>query len=418
MTTAEALQSEFLRTIAARGQFHQCTDLQGLDKEAAKGVTGYIGFDMTAPSLHVGSLTQIMLLRRLQQGGGKPIVLLGGGTTRVGDPSGRDETRQLLSEAQIAANATSIRGVFEKFLSFGTGKTDAIMVDNSEWLLKLNYIDFLRTVGRHMSVNRMLSMDSVKLRLDREQPMSFIEFNYMVLQAYDFVELKKRYGCSLQMGGSDQWGNIVNGVELGRRMESYELFGLTQPLITTASGAKMGKTAQGAVWLNADMVSPYDYWQYWRNSEDADVGRFLRIFTDVPLEEIARLEALEGAEINDAKKTLATEATALLHGRAEAQRAEDAARATFEQGARSDNLPTVTVSRDEFAQGLRVAAALTKAGLTASNGEAKRSIAQKAVSVNDVPVIDEGATLSDGDFVDGAIKLSLGKKKHALLRVS
>jgi tyrosyl-tRNA synthetase len=417
MTSTEALHSDFLRTVTARGQFHQCTDLAALDKEAAKGVTGYIGFDMTAPSLHVGSLTQIMLLRRLQQGGGKPIVLLGGGTTRVGDPSGRDETRQLLSEGQISANAASIRGVFEKFLSFGSGKTDAIMVDNSEWLLKLNYIDFLRDVGRHMSVNRMLSMDSVKLRLDREQPMSFIEFNYMVLQAYDFVELKKRYGCALQMGGSDQWGNIVNGVELGRRMESYELFGLTQPLITTASGAKMGKTAQGAVWLNADMVSPYDYWQYWRNSEDADVGRFARIFTDLPHDEIVRLERLQGAEINDAKKVLATEATAMLHGRDEALKAEEAARATFEQGARSADLPTITVSKDEFAQGLRVAAALAKAGLAASNGEGKRAIVQKAVSVNDVLVTDETAALSDADLVDGAIKLSLGKKKHALLKV-
>jgi tyrosyl-tRNA synthetase len=417
MTSTEALQSDFLRTVAARGQFHQCTDLPGLDKEAASGVTGYIGFDMTAPSLHVGSLTQIMLLRRLQQGGGKPIVLLGGGTTRVGDPSGRDETRQLLSEEQIAANAASIRGVFEKFLTFGSGKTDAIMVDNSEWLLKLNYIEFLRNVGRHMSVNRMLSMDSVKLRLDREQPMSFIEFNYMVLQAYDFVELKRRYDCALQMGGSDQWGNIVNGVELGRRMESYELFGLTQPLITTASGAKMGKTAQGAVWLNPDLLSPYDYWQYWRNTEDADVGRFLRIFTDLPLGEIVRLERLQGAEINDAKKVLATEATALLHGREEARKAEEAARATFEQGVTSADLPTVTISKAEFDQGLRVANALAKAGLVASNGEGKRAIASKAASVNDVLVTDEAATLSASDVVGGAIKLSFGKKKHALLRV-
>ena len=418
MTSTEALQSDFLRTITARGQFHQCTDLQGLDKEAAKGVTGYIGFDMTAPSLHVGNLTQIMFLRRLQQAGGKPIVLLGGGTTRVGDPSGKEEMRQLLSEEQIAKNAASIRGVFEKFLSFGSDKSDAIMVDNSEWLLPLNYIDFLRTVGRHMSVNRMLTMDSVRLRLEREQPMSFIEFNYMILQAYDFVELKKRYGCSLQMGGSDQWGNIVNGVELGRRMESYELFGLTQPLITTSSGAKMGKTAQGAVWLNADMVSPYDYWQYWRNSEDADVGRFLRIFTDLPLTEVVRLERLQGAEVNDAKKVLATEATALLHGREEARKAEDAARATFEQGARSADLPTITVSQTEFDQGLRVANALAKAGLVASNGEGKRAIASKAASVNDVIVTDEATVLSAGDFVDGAIKLSFGKKKHALLRLS
>jgi tyrosyl-tRNA synthetase len=417
MTSTEALQSDFLRTITARGQFHQCTDLQGLDKEAAKGVTGYIGFDMTAPSLHVGNLTQIMFLRRLQQAGGKPIVLLGGGTTRVGDPSGKEEMRQLLSEEQIAKNAASIRGVFEKFLTFGASTSDAVMVDNSEWLLPLNYIDFLRTVGRHMSVNRMLTMDSVRLRLEREQPMSFIEFNYMILQAYDFVELKKRYGCSLQMGGSDQWGNIVNGVELGRRMESYELFGLTQPLITTSSGAKMGKTAQGAVWLNADMVSPYDYWQYWRNSEDADVGRFLRIFTDLPLNEVVRLERLQGAEINDAKKVLATEATALLHGRQEASKAEDAARVTFEQGARSADLPTITVSQAEFDQGLRVANALAKAGLVASNGEGKRAIASKAASVNDVIVTDEAAVLGVGDFVDGAIKLSFGKKKHALLRI-
>jgi tyrosyl-tRNA synthetase len=417
MTTAN-LKSRFLRDAVARGQFHQCTDLDGLDKAAEAGVTGYIGFDMTAPSLHVGNLTQIMYLRRLQQAGGKPIVLLGGGTTRVGDPSGKEEMRQLLTEEQIVKNTDSIRGTFQKFLTFGTGKSDALLVDNSEWLLQLNYLDFLRTVGRHMSVNRMLTMDSVRLRLEREQPMSFIEFNYMILQAYDFVELKKRYNCSLQMGGSDQWGNIVNGVELGRRMESYELFGLTQPLITTASGAKMGKTAQGAVWLNADMVSPYDYWQYWRNSEDADVGRFLKIFTDLPLDEIARLEALQGAEINDAKKVLATEATALLHGREEARKAEDAARATFEQGRRSDDLPTVTVSKEEFAQGLRVTAALTKAGLTASNGEAKRAIAQKSVRVNDALVADEGAALSAADFVNGAIKLSLGKKNHALLRVA
>lgn len=411
------LSSTFLRDITARGQFHQCTDLEHLDDAAKAGVTGYIGFDMTAPSLHVGSLAQIMLLRRLQQAGGKPIVLLGGGTTRVGDPSGKEEMRQMLSEEQIAANTASIRGVFEKFLTFGSGKSDAIVVDNAEWLMPLNYLDFLRTVGRHMSVNRMLSMDSVKLRLEREQPMSFIEFNYMILQAYDFVELKKRYNCALQMGGSDQWGNIVNGVELGRRMESFELFGLTQPLITTASGAKMGKTAQGAIWLNADMLSPWDYWQYWRNTEDADVAKFLRIFTDLPLDEIARLAALQGAEINDAKKVLATEATALLHGRAEALKAEETARATFEQGATSANLPTVTAPRAEFAAGLRVANALALAKLVASNGEGKRAIAGKSVSVNDKPVTDETATLTDADFIDGVIKLSFGKKKHALLRL-
>jgi tyrosyl-tRNA synthetase len=417
MTTA-ALKSQFLRDAVARGQFHQCTDLEGLDKAAEAGVTGYIGFDMTAPSLHVGNLTQIMYLRRLQQAGGKPIVLLGGGTTRVGDPSGKDEMRQLLTEEQIVKNTASIRGTFEKFLTFGNGKSDAILVDNSEWLLKLNYLDFLRTVGRHMSVNRMLTMDSVKLRLEREQPMSFIEFNYMILQAYDFVELKRRYNCDLQMGGSDQWGNIVNGVELGRRMESFNLFGLTQPLITTASGAKMGKTAQGAVWLNADMLKPFEYWQYWRNSEDADVGRFLKIFTDLPIDEIARLEALQGAEINDAKKKLATEATALLHGRDEANKAEEAARATFEEGARSDNLPTFTVTHDELAQGLRATVAAVRAGLAASNGEAKRHISAGALRVNDKAVADENATLSAADLIDGAIKLSVGKKNHALLRVS
>ena len=418
MTTEATVQSQFLRDAIARGQFHQCTDLEGLDKAALAGVTGYIGFDMTAPSLHVGNLTQIMYLRRLQQAGGKPIVLLGGGTTRVGDPSGKEEMRQLLSEEQIVKNTNSIRGTFEKFLKFGAGPSDAILVDNSEWLLKLNYLDFLRTVGRHMSVNRMLSMDSVKLRLEREQPMSFIEFNYMILQAYDFVELKKRYNCDLQMGGSDQWGNIVNGVELGRRMESFNLFGLTQPLITTASGAKMGKTADGAVWLNADMKSPYEYWQYWRNAEDADVGRFLKIFTDLPLDEIARLEALQGAEINDAKKVLATEATALLHGRDEANKAAQAAHDTFVKGVTSENLPAFPITRDELNAGMRIGAAFQRAELVASNGEAKRHIAAGALRVNDTAVADETATITTVDLVDGAIKLSLGKKKHALLRVS
>ena len=418
MTTEATVQSQFLRDAVARGQFHQCTDLEGLDKAALAGVTGYIGFDMTAPSLHVGNLTQIMYLRRLQQAGGKPIVLLGGGTTRVGDPSGKEEMRQLLSEEQIVKNTNSIRGTFEKFLKFGAGHSDAILVDNSEWLLKLNYLDFLRTVGRHMSVNRMLSMDSVKLRLEREQPMSFIEFNYMILQAYDFVELKKRYNCDLQMGGSDQWGNIVNGVELGRRMESFNLFGLTQPLITTASGAKMGKTADGAVWLNADMKSPYEYWQYWRNAEDADVGRFLKIFTDLPLDEIAHLDALQGAEINDAKKVLATEATALLHGRDEANRAAQAAHDTFVKGVTSENLPAFPITRDELNAGMRIGAAFQRAELVASNGEAKRHIAAGALRVNDTAVADETATITTVDLVDGAIKLSLGKKKHALLRVS
>ncbi|MDX2237144.1 MAG: tyrosine--tRNA ligase [Hyphomonadaceae bacterium] len=416
MTTPDAVRSPFLREIIARGQFHQCTDLAGLDAAALGGVAGYIGFDMTAPSLHVGNLTQIMLLRRLQQAGGKPIVLLGGGTTRVGDPSGKDESRQLLSEDQIARNAASIRGAFEKFLHFGDGPSDAILVDNADWLLALNYIGFLRDVGRHVSVNRMLTMDSVRLRLEREQPLSFIEFNYMILQAYDFVELNRRYGCRLQMGGSDQWGNIVNGVELGRRMDQADLFGLTQPLITTASGAKMGKTAQGAVWLNAEMLSPYSYWQYWRNTEDADVGRFLRIFTDLPLDEIARLEALQGAEINDAKVALANAATTLLHGRAAADEAEATARATFEGGA-GDALPSIDLARADIA-GLRVAEALTRAGLTASNGEAKRHIKAGAVSVNNQPINDELAALSVADILDGAVKLSVGKKKHALIKAS
>ena len=416
-TRMSNLKSPFLREIAARGQFHQCTNLEGLDAAALAGVAGYIGFDMTAPSLHVGNLTQIMFLRRLQQAGGKPIVLLGGGTTRVGDPSGKEEMRQLLSEEQIVKNTNSIRGTFEKFLRFGAGASDALLVDNAEWLLKLNYIDFLRDVGRHMSVNRMLTMDSVKLRLEREQPMSFIEFNYMILQAYDFVELHRRHGCKLQMGGSDQWGNIVNGVELGRRMDGVELFGLTQPLITTASGAKLGKTAEGAVWLNADMLSPYKYWQYWRNCEDADVGRFMRIFTDLPLDEIARLEALQGAEINDAKKVLATEATALLHGRTEAIKAEEAARATFVEGVVSENLPTFVATQAEIDAGLRVTAAFVRAELVGSNGEAKRQIAQHSLRVNEEVITDETAALSRSDLRDGVIKLSLGKKKHALLRV-
>lgn len=410
------LKSDFLRSVTARGQFHQCTDLEGLDKAAARGVTGYIGFDMTAPSLHVGNLTQIMYLRRLQQAGGKPIVLLGGGTTRVGDPSGKDEMRQMLSEEQIVKNTNSIRGTFQKFLSFGSGKSDAILVDNSEWLMPLNYLDFLRTVGRHMSVNRMLSMDSVKLRLEREQPMSFIEFNYMILQAYDFVELKKRYNCELQMGGSDQWGNIINGVELGRRMEGFELFGLTQPLITTASGAKMGKTAQGAVWLNADMVSPYEYWQFWRNSEDADVGRFLKIFTDLPLDEIARLEALQGAEINDAKIVLATEATRLLHGHSAALSAAETAAAVFAGGFGAD-LPSIDVA-PEALENVRITEVMTKLGLTSSNGEAKRLIRSGAVSANGRPVTNEQATLGSVHLIDSAVKLSAGKKKHGLVRSS
>lgn len=414
MTTEANVQSQFLRNAVARGQFHQCTDLEGLDKAALAGVTGYIGFDMTAPSLHVGNLTQIMYLRRLQQAGGKPIVLLGGGTTRVGDPSGKEEMRQLLSEEQIVKNTNSIRGTFEKFLTFGDGPSDALLVDNSEWLLKLNYLDFLRTVGRHMSVNRMLSMDSVKMRLEREQPMSFIEFNYMILQAYDFVELKRRYNCQLQMGGSDQWGNIVNGVELGRRMESFELFGLTQPLITTASGAKMGKTAQGAVWLNADMLSSNEYWQYWRNTEDADVGRFLRIFTDIELERIIELEQLRGAEINDAKIELADAATTLLHGSEAAREAKESARAVFILNTAGDNLPTIEITPEEAAQGVLLVKYLLPLGLASSNAEAKRLVMQNAVTANNEPVASTTFTVQTTHFRDGKVLVRKGKKSGVL----
>ncbi|MBU6372723.1 MAG: tyrosine--tRNA ligase [Alphaproteobacteria bacterium] len=414
--TLASPKSALVRTLQERGYLHQCTDLSGLDAAAASGVVpGYIGFDMTAPSLHVGSLIQIMLLRRLQQAGGKPIVLLGGGTTKVGDPSGKDSARKMLTDEDIARNMAAIRGVFEKFLTFGDGPTDAVMIDNDAWLSRYGYIEFLRTFGPHFTINRMLTFDSVKLRLEREQPLTFLEFNYMLMQAVDFLELFKRVGCRLQMGGSDQWGNIVNGVEITRRMAEAQVFGLTTPLLTTASGAKMGKTEAGAVWLNADMLSAYEYWQFWRNAEDADVGRFLRLFTDMPLDEIARYEGLQGAEINDAKKALANAATAMLHGAAAAAEAEAAARATFEQGGRADALPTVEAPRAEI-EGLRVAAALTRAGLTESNGEAKRHIKAGAVRVNDAPISDENAALSGADIVDGAIKLSLGKKKHALLR--
>jgi tyrosyl-tRNA synthetase len=417
VTTLEAPKSALVRTLRDRGYIHQCTDIDALDAAAATGVVpGYIGFDMTAPSLHVGSLIQIMLLRRLQQSGGKPIVLLGGGTTKVGDPSGKDSARKMLTDADIAHNMAAIRGVFEKFLTFGDGPTDAIMLNNDDWLSNYGYVEFLRRFGPHFTINRMLTFDSVKLRLDREQPLTFLEFNYMLMQAVDFLELNQRVACRLQMGGSDQWGNIVNGVELTRRMAETQVFGLTTPLLTTASGAKMGKTEAGAVWLNADMLSAYEYWQFWRNAEDADVGRFMRLFTDLPLDEIARCEALQGAEINDAKKALANAATAMLHGAAAAIEAEAAARATFEQGGRADALPTVEIPTAEL-DGLRLAAALTRAGLTESNGEAKRHIKAGAVRVNDAPVSDENAGLSTADLVDGAIKLSVGKKKHALVRV-
>ncbi len=411
-------RSEFLATVAARGFVHQITDPEGLDARARAGVVpAYIGFDCTADSLHVGSLMQIMMLRWLQKTGHKPIVLMGGGTTKVGDPSGKDEARQLLSEDQIAHNIAGIKSIFGKFLTFGDGPTDAVMPNNADWLDKLLYIPLLRDIGRHFSVNRMLSMDSVKLRLEREQPLSFLEFNYSILQAYDFVELARRYDCALQMGGSDQWGNIVMGVELGRRVADKALFGLTTPLITTSSGAKMGKTAQGAVWLNADRLSPYDYWQFWRNTEDEDVGRFLRLFTELPLDEIARLEQLKDAEINEAKKVLATEATRLCHGEAAARQAAQTAQQTFEQGSASAGLPTVDVPRTELEKGLAAYELFRRAGLAASNGEARRLAAQAGLSVNDETVRDPAASLTVGHIGrDGFIKLSRGKKRHVLIR--
>jgi tyrosyl-tRNA synthetase len=412
------LKTDLLQELAARGYIHQATDEAGLDRLArTERVTGYIGFDCTAPSLHVGNLLSIMMLRKLQQTGHRPIVLIGGGTTKVGDPSGKDEARKLLSDTEIAANIAGIEQVFAKFLSFGHGANDALMINNADWLDGLNYIDFLRDYGRHFSVNRMLTYDSVKLRLEREQPLSFIEFNYMVLQAYDFVELYRRHGCRLQLGGSDQWGNIVSGIELGRRTDGAELFGLTSPLLTTSSGAKMGKTAAGAVWLNADMVSPYDYWQYWRNSEDADVERFLKLFTELPLKEIAKLAALRGAELNEAKKILATEATALIHGRDAADRAAETARATFEQGEIAVTLPTIEVSRSELEKGWGVLTASTHAGFVASTGEARRQIRSGGIKVNGVAVTDEKRKLTLADLTpEGVIKLSLGKKRHALIR--
>ena len=412
------LKSDFLHELAARGFIHQATDEAGLDKLARSEIlTGYIGFDCTAPSLHVGHLVSIMMLRKLQQTGHRPIVLIGGGTTKVGDPSGKDEARKLLSDTEIAANIAGIELVFTKFLSFGKGTGDALMINNADWLDTLNYIDFLRDYGRHFSVNRMLTYDSVKLRLEREQPLSFIEFNYMVLQAYDFVELYRRHGCRLQLGGSDQWGNIVGGIDLARRTDGAELFGLTSPLLTTASGAKMGKTAAGAVWLNPDMVSPYDYWQFWRNSEDGDVEKFLKLFTELPLDEIARLAKLRGAELNEAKKILATEATALVHGRDAADRAAETARATFEQGEIAVTLPTIEIPRSELEKGWGVLTASTHAGFVASTGEARRQIRSGGIKVNDVAVTDEKRTLTLADLTaEGVIKLSLGKKRHALIR--
>ena len=413
-----AFKSAFLKELSDRGYIHQCTDEAGLDALADKGqLTAYIGFDCTAPSLHVGSLLGIMMLRKMQQAGHKPVVLMGGGTTKVGDPSGRDESRQLLTDADIAANMASIKLVFAKFLKFGEGPSDAVMVDNADWLDDLDYIAFLRDYGRHFTVNRMLTFDSVKLRLEREQPLSFLEFNYMILQAYDFLELHRRLGCRLQMGGSDQWGNIVNGIDLARRADGAELYGLTTSLLTTSSGAKMGKTAAGAVWLNADMVSAYDYWQYWRNAEDADVGRFLRLFTELPLNEVGRLETLEGAELNEAKKVLATEATALAHGREAANEAAETARQTFEQGALAEGLPTIEMPRKEIESGLGLLTVIVKAGLAKSNGEARRHVAGGGVRVNDDQVRDEKAQLTLKDLSsDDVIKLSVGKKRHVLIR--
>ncbi len=397
--------SDFLRTLDARGHIHQMTDAQSLDEAACRpGLVAYIGYDCTAPSLHVGNLATIMLLRRLQQSGGKPIVLMGGGTTKVGDPSGKDESRKVLSDSEIEANKASIRRIFQRFLDFGDGPSDAMMIDNAEWLDSLAYIPFLRDYGRHLSVNAMLARDSVRLRLEREQPLSFLEFNYMVLQAYDFVELARRHGCRLQMGGSDQWGNIVQGIDLGRRVGATDLLGLTTPLVTTADGAKMGKTADGAVWLNADSLPDWDYWQFWRNTADADVGRFLRLFTDLPLDEVARLEALQGADINAAKVVLANAATALCRGAEAAARAEETAAATFGRGEAGADLPVAALPLPAA-----LVDALVATGLAASKGEARRKIAEHAVRVDGTVVSDPAATL------DAPARLSLGRKRHARL---
>ena len=414
--TSSRFKSDFLRTFVARGQYYDCTDAESLDTLFGKErVTAYIGFDCTAASLHVGSLVQLMTLRRLQQAGHRPILLMGGGTTKIGDPSGKDETRRLLTAEQIEDNKNAILSGVQHLLKFGDGPSDAIMVDNAEWLDKLEYISFLRDYGRHFSVNRMLTMDSVKLRLEREQPMSFLEFNYSIMQAYDFVELYRRFGCQLQSSGSDQWGNVVSGIDLGRRVENAQLYGLTTPLITTASGAKMGKTAAGAVWLNADMCSPYQYWQFWRNTEDGDVGRFLRMFTDMPEEEIVRLEALQGGELNEAKKILATEATTILHGRDAANAAADTARRTFEEGSVAAGLPTVEVAASEFPLGVLTLA--VRAGVAASNSEARKLIANGGLRINDVAVGDPKATVAATDVTaEGVLKISAGKKKHVLVR--
>ncbi|HUK11083.1 MAG TPA: tyrosine--tRNA ligase [Stellaceae bacterium] len=409
---------QFLAAAEARGFVHQCTDRAALEARLAQGpAVAYIGFDCTADSLHVGNLVGVMLLRLWQRSGHKPIVLMGGGTTKIGDPSGKDETRKLLTEAEIERNKASIRRIFEHFLSFGSGPTDAIMVDNADWLDGLSYIPFLREYGRHFSVNRMLTFDSVRLRLEREHPLSFLEFNYMVLQSYDFLELSRRHDCAMQAGGSDQWGNIVSGVELARRIDNRTLFGLTTPLIATASGAKMGKTAQGAVWLAEHRLSAYEYWQFWRNTEDADVGRFLRLFTDMPLEEIERLERLSGSEINEAKRILAIEATALCRGREAAAAAAETARKVFEEGAVGAELPTVTLPRADLARGIPAYEIFVRAGLAASNSEARRLIRGSGARLNDTVLGDEGRAVTLADLnAESVIKLSAGRKRHALIR--
>jgi len=410
-------KSEFVRVMQTRGYIHQCSDIEALDKAASEGViTAYVGFDATASSLHVGSLIQIMMMRRLQQTGHRPLPLMGGGTTKVGDPSDKDSQRPLLTEAQIAANIAGIKTVFDRFLDFGPGPTGAVMEDNAKWLDKLGYVDFLRNYGVHFTINRMLTFDSVKRRLEREQPLTFLEFNYMLMQATDFLELNRLYGANLQMGGSDQWGNIINGVELIRRMDGKTAFALTTPLLTTASGAKMGKTVSGAVWLNADLLSPYDYWQFWRNAEDADVGRFMKLFTDLSLDDIARYEALQGAEINEAKKALADEATTLLHGAEAARAARGAAEKAFEQGALSADLPTFHVVKADLEAGVPLANLVTDAGLAASRSDARRLAQGGGLKVNDVAEPDASRLVTLAELKDGAIKIAAGKKKIVLVK--
>ncbi|NWE53741.1 tyrosine--tRNA ligase [Brevundimonas sp. P7753] len=415
--TDQAFKSDFLKTLQSRGYIHQVTHPAELDEAASSGiVTAYIGFDATAPSLHVGSLIQIMMLRRLQQAGHKPVVLMGGGTTKVGDPTGKDASRPQLTDETIQANIASIKTVFEKFLTFGDGPSDAVMVDNNDWLSKFGYVEFLRDYGTHFTINRMLSFDSVKLRLEREQPMTFLEFNYMLMQSVDFLELNRSLNVTLQMGGSDQWGNITSGVDLVRRVDQKASFGLTTPLLTTASGGKMGKTAQGAIWLNAEQLSPYDYWQFWRNAEDADVGRFMRLFTDLPLDQIALYEAMEGAGINQAKKALADAATSMLHGSEAAHAARAAAEAAFEKGQLSADLPTVELPRDEVI-GAMIAAVVTKAGLSTSNGEARRLAQGGGLRLNDEAIADGARLIEDADVnAEGVFKLAAGKKKIVLVR--